>query len=125
MILLYANPIEVKYVDYEPKVCIGYKAKYLSRVSLFQDEDEIILFGMGGGSRRMQLDKLYHWWEVIDMESPIVQEYCWDKQLYFKSIRYIIDYDRDKVMPTGINWAWRKFQHKRMQRKFNEYLKTY
>jgi len=127
MILLYANPIEVRYVDYEPKYCIGINAGLLKSFFLYDyvkysGRPEIILFGMAGGSRNMEVDKLYDWREVVDMESVIVSQACDAYYIPFRSIRYIIDYNREKVMSTGINWAWRRYQHYRMQHKFNRWL---
>ena len=46
MILLYASPHEVKYVDCEPKICIGVGAKYLGQI--FKDTDLAVLFGSCG-----------------------------------------------------------------------------
>ena len=131
VILLYANEDEVKYVNHKPRLYIGLSSRYLSMVSTIQTiqhAKEVILFGCAGwkGKRKdVKFNQLYHWTQsnnVVDMESQKVYNLCRKYGVKFTSIRYIIDLDRDKVMPPGINWLWRKFQHRRMQLKFNKYL---
>ena len=137
MILLYANPSEVKYVNYKSKYCIGLMAENMGKHNndmflknlIFNGNKEVILFDCSGwrGSRKSaEFDKLYHWDRtlLVDMESEIVEKLCKNLGVKFTSIRYIIDLDRGKVMPTGINHFWRKFQHRRMQLKFNKYLEN-
>ena len=138
MILLYANEDEVRYVDYEPKRCIGIYAHILLDQCFFPNflygipfPKEFILFGCSGwrGSRKAaKYNRLYKWRPdspyLVDMESKKVYDECKKHNIKFTSIRYIIDLDRGKVMPTGINHFWRKFQHRRMQLKFNKYLEN-
>lgn len=127
MILLYANEFEVKYVDYEPKYFIGLGAKVLGhRELLISAADQVILFGCSGWQGcRIKWDEFYEWYpksRLVDMESERVAELCANHRVSFRSIRYIIDRDRGRVMPWGINHFWRKYQHRRMQLKFNKYL---
>ena len=149
MILLYAHPGEVKYVYYEPKMCIGVGATQLENVELCVKNFEfVILFGSSGwlGSRKnapinqlitktnflyvpepVHDDKWIHHFRyfkyyLVDMESYQVKNMCDKYNINFKSIRYVIDFCDKKVMPIGINHFWRKWQHKRMQEKFNELI---
>ena len=128
MILLYANEFEVKYVDYEPKYCIGLGAVYLNIGDLewLKNADSVILFGCSGWQGcRIKWDEFYEWYpksRLVDIESERVAELCANHRVSFRSIRYIIDRDRGRVMPWGINHFWRKYQHRRMQLKFNKYL---
>jgi len=132
MILLYANEDEVRYVKYYFRVCIGLRAEFINNPTiqyLISRHGKVVLFGCSGwrGSRKSaEFDKLYHWDRtlLVDMESEIVEKLCKNLGVKFTSIRYIIDLDRGKVMPTGINHFWRKFQHRRMQLKFNKYLEN-
>lgn len=59
---------------------------------------------------------------VVDQESAVVAKLCQKLGVKFTSVRYIIDRCDKRVMPMGINWAWRKYQHRRMQLKFNDWL---
>ena len=130
MILLYANPYEVRHVTYKPKRCIGLKAKHLRvNESIIKNADQVILFGCSGWrGERVPWSNLYQWNcfkfnnFLVDMESQQVFDLCEKYNVPFRSIRYIIDRDRGRVMPWGINHFWRKFQHRRMQLKFNKYL---
>ena len=133
MILLYANEDEVRYVDYRPRLYIGLNSRYLlmeSTLLTLKNAKEVILFGCAGwrGKRKdVRFNQLYEWTQsnnVVDMESQRVYNLCRKYGTKFTSIRYIIDLDRGKVMPTGINHFWRKFQHRRMQLKFNKYLEN-
>lgn len=128
MILLYADSHEVKYVDYEPKICIGVKAEKLNSIVRMRIKlhDRVVLFGCSGwqaNKNQAQFNKLYKWdgYPLVDMESEKVYELCKKIGVKFTSIRYIIDLDRGKVMPIGINHFWRIYQHRRMQLKFNKY----
>ena len=139
MILLYANPIEVKYLrDLPiPKIHIGLGAEMLDR-GLILPREKCLLFGMSGWNRmpddywgepeEPRLHTLYlwnpHYINLIDMETGKVFDYCKRAKIPFCSIRYIIDYNRGKVMPTPFNHFWRIFQHRRMQRKLYELVKT-
>jgi len=183
MILLYANPIEVKYIDYEDKFCIGVGANIKENFAVhiygglvlphaYSDgelgfKDDVILFGSSGliaPPRIIDYDysiflepkiwynedgeciemehglykgittelpvksRLYtnilrsNAYLCCDMESYHVAKICKEAGVKFRSIRYVIDRCNEKVMPTGINWAWRKYQHKRMQQKFSKLL---
>ena len=146
MILLYANLHEVRYVDYKPRHCIGYQAKYLSR-GMIQYCDGVILFGCSGytGTEKIAWDKLYkpktypfvehhideYWIETyrraghdfVDMESYHVKKLCKELNVPFESVRYIVDRCGKRCVPWGINHFWLKYQHRRMQLKFNEYLR--
>ena len=138
MILLYANEDEVRYVNYKSKYCIGLMAENMGKHNndmflknlMFNGNKEVILFGCAGwqGKRKdVKFNQLYEWTQsnnVVDMESQRVYNLCRKYGTKFTSIRYIIDLDRGKVMPTGINHFWRKFQHRRMQLKFNKYLEN-
>lgn len=129
MILLYANEYEVRYVTYKPRYFIGLGAKVLGhRELLIRRADQVILFGCSGwrGKRKVaRFNRLYEWsinsYALVDMESQQVYEMCKKYNVPFKSIRYIIDLDRGRVMPWGINHFWRIYQHRRMQLKFNKY----
>ena len=51
MILLYADPAEVKWVDYEPKLYIGFRANRLEYLPYYFEKvgvDKVILFGTYG-----------------------------------------------------------------------------
>jgi len=128
LLLLYANEYEVKHVHYMPARCIGLGACKLGYHEWdIKKADSVILFGCAGWipGKGVKLDRLYEWSHLgplVDMESEIVSDLCKKHGVEFRSIRYIIDYDRGKVMPTGINHFWRKYQHRRMQRKFNKWL---
>jgi len=128
LILLYANPHEVKYVNYETKICIGFGAVDL-RYWQIRYADQVILFGCSGWrGNRVKWNKLYQWrigGLLKDMESHKVWKICRKYNIPFKSIRYIIDRDRGRVTLWGINHFWRKYQHRRMQLKFNKYLEDY
>jgi hypothetical protein len=60
----------------------------------------------------------------VDQESFIVAKYCQERQIPFISVRYVIDRCNRKVMLPAFNYFWRRNQHKRMQRKFNELIKS-
>ena len=171
MILLYASPHEVKYVDYKYKFCIGVGAKGIEEVSnVIALTNHVILFGSSGITNRYKCcitDWDLHKWEydrfiiptswngikvdgvcctgftsrtpvkeqwkadwlysrrvaVVDQESYHVAKVCQKLGIKFTSVRYIIDRCHLKCMPMGINHFWRMYQHKRMQLKFNEWLK--
>ena len=172
MILLYTNPVEIKYVKFHTMVCIGIGAKYLHNSfnrKYFANQDKIILFGSCGrlDSNLRDYGELIipgawsdgegyvyiHWnmkrpfdsygittdhkvqykWErkawaergfyCVDQESYHVAKLCKELDVEFVSVRYMIDRCDRKCMPIGINHWWRKYQHKRMQLKFNEWLK--
>jgi len=147
MILLYASLHEVRYVTRGDRYCIGYRAEHLKIYeTLIRYSDYVILFGCSGwlgGERRwddlIELKRIiyipepvhteeqvhqckYLNYYLVDLESYQVSEMCKKHNVPFKSIRYIIDRGDKKVMPTGINHFWRKYQHKRMQLKFNKYM---
>ena len=130
MVLFYANFYEVKYIDYEPSCYIGLGAKFLDNCEeVVKNADSVILFGCSGWKgERVKWSNLYQWNcfrfnnFIVDMESQQVSDLCEKYGVPFKSIRYIIDRDRGRVMPWGINHFWRKYQHRRMQLKFNKYL---
>ncbi len=171
MILLYADPVEVKYVDYEYKFCVGICAKKIKdyhkgnflKITL-RNADKAILFGTCGrldsnlrdygeliipgmwsdgkdwiyvnsnGSYGITSDRsIKHKWErqalflqgfyCVDQESFHVGKLCKELGVEFISVRYMIDRCDRKAVPTGINHFWRMYQHKRMQLKFNEWLK--
>jgi len=58
----------------------------------------------------------------VDQESYHVAKLCQKLGVEFISVRYMIDRCDRKAMPIGINHFWRKYQHKRMQLKFNKWL---
>jgi hypothetical protein len=60
----------------------------------------------------------------VDQESFIVGKYCKERKIPFVSVRYVIDRCNRKVMLPAFNYFWRRNQHKRMQRKFNELIKS-
>ena len=131
MILLYASPAEVRYITYEPKICIGVEADRLDR--MWEGDTSYTLFGMSGWEAwydgtpyPCDLGSLYYWYRghphLKDMESLKVYTKAKELGVQFQSMRYIIDYNRGRVMPTPFNHLWRKFQHRRMQRKMNELL---
>jgi hypothetical protein len=60
---------------------------------------------------------------ICDMESYHVAKVCKEAGVEFRSIRYVIDLCDKKVMPIGLNWAWREWQHYRMQKIFERWLK--
>ena len=128
MILFYANEFEVKYVNYKPKCYIGVGAENLRNCKMvIKNADLVLLFGCSGWrGKRIKWNRLYQWSpdnnQLVDMESYWVWQMCKKYDTPFKSIRYIIDRDRGRVMPWGINHFWRKYQHRRMQLKFNKYL---
>jgi nucleoside phosphorylase len=59
----------------------------------------------------------------VDTESHHVGGICNYLKIPFVSIRYAIDKIDKKCKPAGINHFWRKYQHYRMQTKFNRMLK--
>jgi len=181
VILLYASPHEIKYVDYKPKYCIGvggqemfnstfnFNNLFINFRQLISMTDRVILFGSSGLTNRYDCCitdwDLHKWkydefiiptswngikvngkccagytsnhavkekWEadwlyskqvsVVDQESYHVAKVCRDLGIKFTSVRYITDICYKKCMPIGINWAWRMYQHRRMQLKFNKYL---
>ena len=147
MILLYANESEVRYVTYEPKYCIGYRAEDLDKhIDIIGQADEVILFGCSGytGLKNIAWNRLYtqqtfpyvhcrvdeEWVDnfrytndmLVDLESYHVYNLCKEMDVPFKSIRYIIDRCDRRCVPRGINHFWRKYQHRRMQLMFNKYL---
>jgi len=176
MILLYASPHEVKWVDYVPRYCIGVGAtrfkgqwrRFESRVVMHLDKaDKVVLFGSCGrlDSNLRDFGELIipgawmrdghtlNWITVkghtghgittdhsvktkeererlfrcgfycVDMESYHVAKLCQELDVPFVSVRYMIDRCDRKAMPPGINHFWRKYQHKRMQLKFNQWLR--
>jgi hypothetical protein len=165
MVLLYANPNEVRYVTRGDRYCIGYRAESLNIYrTLIQHHDRVILFGSCGSLMPMRnlIDLKSLWiperwfykgnsikcytgrgygitsdisikckkqrelygitYDIVDMESYHVGKLCEELGVPFLSVRYIIDGCDRKILPTGLNWAIRRYQHKRMQRKFNEFL---
>jgi hypothetical protein len=132
-ILLYANEHEIRYVKTRLKFYIGFKGAYLFSVEpTIESAALVILFGCSGwrGKKGVEkLNRLYEWtpnsYALVDMESQKVHDVCEKHGVKFRSIRYIIDYDRGKVMPTGLNHFWRKFQHRRMQLKFNKWMEEH
>jgi nucleoside phosphorylase len=62
---------------------------------------------------------------VVDMESWYVGKLCNEVVIPFTSIRYIIDRCHRRCKPPIINHFWRKYQHKRMQIRFNNLLREY
>ena len=130
MILLYACPSEVKYVDYNYKMTIGLRAKWLPYcIENIKGANHVVLFGCSGwqASRsQAQLNKLYKWdgYPLVDMESEKVEKICRELGVKFTSIRYIIDFDRGKLLPFLFNGIARWYQHRRMQKKFNKYLEN-
>lgn len=169
MILLYASSYEAKYVDYEPKYCVGVGNQLAGLHAFLMGYGSVILFGSSGliappsfiendygillepsiwyneegdyielehgigkGVTTEQPVKSKFYKEILragayfccDMESYHVAKICKEAGVKFRSIRYVIDRCDEKIMPAGINWAWRKYQHKRMQLKFNEWLKN-
>ncbi len=58
----------------------------------------------------------------VDQESYHVGKLCQTLGVEFISVRYMIDRCDRKAMPIGANHFWRKWQHKRMQLKFNKWL---
>ena len=175
MILLYADPHEVRYVDY----CLGWDRMHIEIGAphintkmvkyVLSQHKRVILFGSSGlvqdnyccitdwDTHKVPYDEFiipYNWngikvdgeccagytskhpvkeqWErgwlrnkrvmVVDMESAIVAKVCQGLGVKFTSVRYIIDKCDRKCMPIGINHFWRKFQHRRMQLKFNRWL---
>ena len=150
MILLYACPDEVRYVYYEPKVCIGVGATRLEHwIPLIQRYDEVHLFGSSGwlGPRKgapinclivkkkflfvpepVHDDKWTHHFRhfryyLIDQESYQVNELCKKYNKPFRSVRYVIDFCDRRVMPIGINHFWRMIQHRRMQTGFDDHIR--
>ena len=61
--------------------------------------------------------------QVCDMESGFVANVCSKHNVPFLNVRYVIDKCDKRVMPIGINWLWRIFQHRRMQKKFDRMLR--
>jgi len=174
MILLYASPHEVKWVDYVPRYCIGVGAtrfkgqwrRFESRVVMHLDKaDKVVLFGSCGrldsnlrdfgeliiprgwfnqnrqlivvaGERGYGITtdhSVKYKWErqslfdqnidCVDQESYHVGKLCQELGVPFVSVRYMIDRCDRKAMPTGVNHFWRMWQHKRMQLKFNQWLR--
>jgi len=166
MILLCADPAEVKWVNYGNKLCIGVGAKHIDHYKLaLMANDKVILFGscgrldsnlrdygkliipIGWFNQDMQLivvagdhgygittnHSVKYKWErqllfnqnidCVDQESYHVAKLCKELNVPFLSVRYMIDRCDRKAMPTGINHFWRMWQHKRMQLKFNEWLR--
>jgi nucleoside phosphorylase len=146
MILVYANPIEVKYITHTiTKVCIGVGAVDLHKLD-YMHPDKVVLFGSCGDlgkhrtdvfctdfSKIISVDSPIHnrerriyfndKFDICDMETDLVYDYCMGNNIEFKFYKYIIDRCNHKVMPWGINYFWRIWQHYRMQTRFNEMLK--
>jgi len=59
---------------------------------------------------------------VVDLETVKTGLLCREQGYKFQSVRYIIDRCDRKCAPTVINHFWRKWQHRRMQLKFQEVL---
>ena len=195
-LLLYANESEVRYIDYQPRFCIGLKAVDLPKLTFIRnrllDYSGVILFGScgllkpfydeycyicddpedcDGCENKVRMDRFVvpeKWFndreeyfktddilplprmgsgvtmpysvrskhlteyvkeicpqcEVVDQESYIVGKFCQDNGVKFVSVRYVIDRCNRGVMLPAMNHFWRKHQHKRMQRKFNELIRT-
>ena len=143
MILLYASPHEVKYISYQPMICIGVGATQLERYRcVIEKADEVILFGSCGytGDERIDYGKLIELKEYIhvpepvdsewrdyyqvmgylyvDMESYQVNKLCKELGVPFRSIRYVMDRCGRRCVLWGYNHFWRIRQHKKMQLKF-------
>jgi len=150
MKLLYAHPSEVKYVKYPWKYCIGIGGNLINEEMklMIKSSPEIVLFGSCGytglnndfkwnslvelkeipvvwHSVKTMADReyyLYNGYLFVDQESFIVKEICDKYNVPFRSIRYISDRCNKRVYPWGFNHFWRKFQDRRMQLKFNEWV---
>jgi len=171
MILLYVSPHEVKWVDYDNKVCIGIKADRIHGIfqralsNEIKRSNKVILFGSCGrldsnlrdygeliipgswyinslegitvnaiGPRACTMDhSVKEKWErkllfylgfyCVDQESYHVGKLCQGLGVPFVSVRYMIDRCDRKAMPIGINHFWRRYQHRRMQLRFNKWLR--
>ena len=149
MILLYANPHEVEFVDYPNKFEIGtlaWKLKEPGIAEYLKSQKEIILFGSSGyaGNDRIDYGKLieirnpvyvpchvgeeerYHYnsinYHYVDMESYQVHKFCKEHGIKFRSIRYVIDRCGRRCVMWGFNHFWRKWQHWKMQTNFNKWI---
>ena len=74
-ILLYASEDEVKYIDYEPKICIGVKAVDLGLLlEVTFKYDSVILFGCSGltGSHIKR-------WKIKHLHTPLTWMYHGDE----------------------------------------------
>jgi len=138
-LLLYASPAEVKYVDYEPKFCIGVGATNIPS-GLIGSGRDLILFGSCGllgvhpydefiqegficvdHSIKNLAESLFLVWntggKAVEQESEKIGAPL------KHHVRYVIDRCYKKCMPWGINHFWRIWQHRKMQIKFNKWIK--
>ena len=60
---------------------------------------------------------------VVDQESYILGEWCATRGIKFQSVRYITDKCK-RIYPRGINYFWKRRQHKKMQRRFLEVIQA-
>ena len=138
-LVLYATPDEVRYIDYEPKFCIGVRAVNVPS-GLMGTGRDLVLFGSCGLIGKHPYSEL-----IIDSDFYCAKHSVVDRietlKLNFKGylaveqesenignplkhhVRYVIDRCYKKCMPWGINHFWRIFQHRRMQKKFNKWIK--
>ena len=66
MILLYANPLEVKHIYYEPKTYIGLRCSHLNKnAEKIKKHEFVVLFGSCGLIDNVELDEFIvpnEWW---------------------------------------------------------------
>jgi len=145
MVLVYANQIEIRHINATiTKICIGLGAKNLHVLDNYHP-DKVLLFGSCGDLGRHETNIFYtdikkiistpytvhekerrifssDEFDVCDMETDLVYDYCHARDIEFKIYRYIIDRCDRRVMPWGINHFWRDWQHYKMQTKFDQML---
>ena len=63
-------------------------------------------------------------YNIVDLESFYIVELCQKYDLPCAVIRYGIDYCDKKIMPLGINHFYRKYIHRKMQRKMSLILEA-
>ena len=139
LLLLHAEDIEVKYLKWPYKFCVGINAVNLSKMPL--DYDIYILTGTCGSLYRKRTNEfaVYNFYTIrydeilnydnarelgfkyIDMEVEIVQKFFekLNKSLWIR--KYILDFC-DKPSLFHDNRIWHTFQHKRMQKKIQKEL---
>jgi hypothetical protein len=79
--------------------------------------------------RTKELAELYRDLEpvagAVEMEITRVWSICKALKVPLFVVKYPIDRCDKKAMPIGLNHFWRIFQHWRMQRRFDQFMKIY